>query len=292
MNGSPKHQKIDPTIYRYIETNTFRLERRLTRVLRFLYPCSVYFFPVFCHGFPVAYFVFFGDRESMIGAQDENENDSCASYLFTEPSHTAKVSTGTTIMAVEFSGGVVLGADTRTSAGQYVVNRASRKVSQLHQRIFVARSGSAADTQALTSYVKLYLSEHALELGEYPRVNAAASLMQLLCYTNKEQVLAGVIVAGWDRRLGGQVYQIPLGGTRLRTPYAIGGSGSAYIAAYAESAFRPNMTKDECLEFVKKCIGYAISLDGSSGGLIRLTAVTEDQVEEQVVTGDQLPVPL
>lgn len=210
----------------------------------------------------------------------------------TEFDATAQVSTGTTIMAVEFDGGVVLGADTRTSAGQYVVNRASRKISQIHQRIFVARSGSAADTQQLTSYVKLFLSKHAIELGDLPRVNTAASVMQLLCYQNKDYLLAGLIVAGWDKRLGGQVYQIPLGGTRLRTPYAVGGSGSAYIAAYAESTFRSRMTKQECLDFVKKCIAYAISIDGSSGGLIRLTAVTQDAVEEHVVTGDQLPVPL
>ncbi|CAF0783036.1 unnamed protein product, partial [Didymodactylos carnosus] len=33
------------------------------------------------------------------------------------------VSTGTTIIAMEYDGGVVLGADTRTSAGSFVVNR-------------------------------------------------------------------------------------------------------------------------------------------------------------------------
>lgn len=199
------------------------------------------------------------------------------------------ISTGTTIMAVEFNGGVVLGADTRTSAGQYVVNRASRKITQLHHRIFVARSGSAADSQALAGYVKRFLGANALELGELPRVNAAASLMQLLAYQNKEHLLAGLIVAGWDKRRGGQVYQIPLGGSKIQTKYAIGGSGSGYISALAENSFRENMSRDECIDFVKKCIAHAINCDGSSGGMIRLFVVTEDAVEEHLVTGDVVP---
>merc|ERR1719261_1370634 len=56
------------------------------------------------------------------------------------------VSTGTTIMAVAYNGGVVLGADTRTSTGDYVANRASRKISKVMDNIFVCRCGSAADT--------------------------------------------------------------------------------------------------------------------------------------------------
>lgn len=39
-----------------------------------------------------------------------------------------EVSSGTTIIAVAFAGGVVLGADSRTSSGSYVVNRVADKV--------------------------------------------------------------------------------------------------------------------------------------------------------------------
>ena len=91
--------------------------------------------------------------------------------------------TGTTIAAVKFSGGVVLGvtprfplpvmalplactstdpvrpehpcitlatiagADSRVSTGTYVSNRASDKITSLSDSIYLLRSGSAADTQ-------------------------------------------------------------------------------------------------------------------------------------------------
>ena len=54
---------------------------------------------------------------------------------------------GTTIMAVEFDGGVVMGADSRTSSGNYCVNRVTDKIANIHDRIYCCRSGSAADTQ-------------------------------------------------------------------------------------------------------------------------------------------------
>mmetsp|Transcript_6322 Transcript_6322/g.7039 ORF Transcript_6322/g.7039 Transcript_6322/m.7039 type:complete len:161 (-) Transcript_6322:209-691(-) len=107
------------------------------------------------------------------------------------------VSTGTTLVVCEFDGGVVMCADTRTSTGQYVANRASRKISKVHDRIFICRSGSAADTQALTTFVIHYLSQHAVELGpgKMPTVNTAANLFKIMAYNNKDHLLAGLIVA-------------------------------------------------------------------------------------------------
>ena len=67
---------------------------------------------------------------------------------------------GTTIMAVSFAGGVVMGADSRTSTGSYVANRVSDKVTQVAENIFCCRSGSAADTQAVSDIVRHYLAIH------------------------------------------------------------------------------------------------------------------------------------
>ena len=43
----------------------------------------------------------------------------------------------TTIMAASFNGGVVLGADSRTSNGNYVANRVTDKLTQLTDRVRV-----------------------------------------------------------------------------------------------------------------------------------------------------------
>lgn len=60
-----------------------------------------------------------------------------------------EVSTGTTIVACSYNGGVVLGADGRVSVGNYISNRSSNKIQPLADHIFLLRSGSAPDTQAI-----------------------------------------------------------------------------------------------------------------------------------------------
>lgn len=40
---------------------------------------------------------------------------------------------------------------------------------------------------------------------------------------------AGMIVGGWDKYEGGQIFSVPLGGTILRQPFAIGGKFIPYI---------------------------------------------------------------
>ena len=66
----------------------------------------------------------------------------------------AEPHTGTTIVACSYKGGVVLGADGRVSTGNYISNRASNKIYQLTDNVYLLRSGSAADTQAIGDYGK------------------------------------------------------------------------------------------------------------------------------------------
>ena len=60
--------------------------------------------------------------------------------------------TGTTIVAVQYADGVVIGADSRVSTGRYVSNRASDKLTPLSDYVWLLRSGSAADTQLVGDY--------------------------------------------------------------------------------------------------------------------------------------------
>lgn len=199
------------------------------------------------------------------------------------------VSTGTTIMAVEFDSGVVIGADSRTTTGSYVANRVTDKLTAVHHRIFCCRSGSAADTQAVADAVAYQLAFHSIELEEPPRVRTAACLFQQSCYRYREELSAGIIVAGWDRRRGGQVYVVPMGGMLLRQPFAVGGSGSSYIYGFVDAAFRRGMSREECEEFTARALSLAMARDGSSGGVIRLAAITEAGVERRVLAGPELP---
>ncbi|KAJ8266199.1 hypothetical protein GJAV_G00127620 [Gymnothorax javanicus] len=200
-----------------------------------------------------------------------------------------EVRTGTTIMAVEYDGGVVIGADSRTTTGAYIANRVTDKLTPIHDRIFCCRSGSAADTQAIADAVTYHLGFHSIELDEAPLVQTAANLFKEMCYRYREELMAGIIVAGWDKRRGGQVYTVPMGGMLVRQPVAVGGSGSSYIYGFIDSNYKPGMSQEECLRFTAQALSLAMERDGSSGGVARLAAISEEGVDRQVILGNQLP---
>lgn len=198
-----------------------------------------------------------------------------------------EVSLGTSIMAVTFKDGVILGADSRTTTGAYIANRVTDKLTRVHDKIWCCRSGSAADTQAVADIVQYYLDLYTAQFGT-PSTETAASIFRTICYENKDALSAGIIVAGFDDKTQmGEVYSVPLGGSIHKQDYSIAGSGSAFIYGYCDKNYKKNMTKEETVDFMKHSLSQAIKWDGSSGGVIRMVILTKDGVERLIFYPDE-----
>lgn len=193
-----------------------------------------------------------------------------------------EVSMGTSIMAVTFKDGVILGADSRTTSGAYIANRVTDKLTQLQNKIWCCRSGSAADTQAVADMVRYQMDLYQSMNGKEAGTELAASVFQEICYNNKDMLTAGIIVAGYDQKKGGQVFVVPLGGSLHQDRYAISGSGSAFIYGYCKKNFKPEMTKEQTIDFMKSSLSQAIRWDGSSGGVIRMVVLTANGIERLI----------
>lgn len=105
-----------------------------------------------------------------------------------------------------------------------------------------------------------------------------------------KHLVGATIVGGWDKWKGGQVYACPIGGTLTPQPWTTDGSGSTYIWGYLDAAYRHDFTQQEAEAFVKEAIALAMSMDGSSGGIIRLVTVTETGPKHQYFQGEDVPV--
>lgn len=206
-----------------------------------------------------------------------------------DPQMDEAVSLGTTIMAVSFRDGVILAADSRTSTGSYVANRCSNKLTKLSKCIYCCRSGSAADTQALAEATANYLERYEIDIGRPPLVATGASLFQKLCYANKWNISAGIIVAGYDSLNGGSVYSIPSGGSCIKLDFALGGSGSVYLYSFFDANYKPGMSREECLTFCQRAVAHAYSRDGSSGGLIRTIVLTKNEPADMTIPWNLTP---
>ena len=151
--------------------------------------------------------------------------------------------TGTTIVACVYDGGVVLGADTRVSTGIYVSNRASDKMTVLEDTTVMCRSGSAADTEAVASFVRYHVEQIGMERNGPLDVKTVARIANQINYQNKGAndglgLSAYMIIGGWDEKYGAQVYSCTAGGNMIQNKWTTDGSGSTYIWGFMDEGFK------------------------------------------------------
>jgi len=152
------------------------------------------------------------------------------------------------------------------------------------------RSGSAADTQAVTDVVKYKLNFAEIEQGRPASVRDAAVAFKEICYEYRDSLMAGLIVAGWDAASqSGQVWCVPVGGMCVRQPLCIGGSGSTYLYGMMDHQYREGLGQAECERLVLQAVTQAIRRDGSSGGCCRMAIITKDGVERKLWLNPELP---
>jgi 20S proteasome subunit beta 1 len=156
----------------------------------------------------------------------------------------------------------------------FVADRAADKIDYVYDKIFCLRSGSAADTQTLSHYVRYYMNMHSIEIGKAPRVKTAANLFKNFIYEYKDRLSASIMIAGYDPVDGPVIYQIPPGGSLFQSKFGISGSGSTYLYGFCDEHYKENMTLEQARKFAISAVSHAQTRDGSSGGIIRIVNVT------------------
>ncbi len=78
-------------------------------------------------------------------------------------------------------------------------------------------------------------------------------------------------------------------GLCAQVPYAIGGSGSAYIYGFCDKFWRPDMSEAEAKDFVVRALSHAMSRDASSGGCVRTVVIDKDGPRRDFLPGSHVP---
>jgi 20S proteasome subunit beta 1 len=206
----------------------------------------------------------------------------------------AAIDLGTTIVAVKFDKGVVVGADTRTSnGGVYVSHATAHKIVPLTSHAVVARSGSAAITQYLAESAYNVQQSRFLRYDQTLSVSQLAHWLRATVYElqEKQQELSlGLLIAGFDREeQQARIFSIPASGALIveKGNYAAEGSGSRFAMGYLDQCYQQinrlndsldkgdaRSTEEAAVDLCRQAIEGSILRDGSSGGLIRLYILT------------------
>jgi 20S proteasome subunit beta 2 len=183
--------------------------------------------------------------------------------------------TGTTIVGIVYKDGVVLGADTRATGGQEVVDKNCEKIHYLAPNIYCCGAGTAADTEKTTELIASNLELLRLSTNTQSRVVTALTLTKRMLYKYQGHVSAALVMGGVDIH-GPHLYSIHPHGSTQRLPYTTMGSGSLAAMAVFESRYAEDLEEADAILLVRDAIRAGIFNDLGSGSNVDVTVIRKD----------------
>jgi len=180
--------------------------------------------------------------------------------------------TGTTICGAVFDGGVVVGADTRSTSGDIVADKNCQKIHPLAPNMVCCGAGTAADCYKVTSMIGSQLELLRLDWNRQVRVKTANHLFKQMLFRYQGHIGAYLVLAGADLE-GGHLYSIAAHGSTDKIPYTAMGSGMLAAMAVLETGWKPGMTEEGAKKLVRDAIAAGIINDMGSGSNVDIAVI-------------------
>ncbi|WP_435300124.1 proteasome subunit beta [Timonella sp. A28] len=164
---------------------------------------------------------------------------------------------GTTIVAVQFDGGVVMAGDRRATVGSMIASREMEKVFAADDASVVGIAGSAGLAIELVRLFQLELEHYEKIEGDSLSLDGKANRLATLLRSNLPLAMQGLAVvplfAGFDEDHGrGRIFSYDVTGGRYEeTSHHAVGSGSVFARGALKKLWRPRLNR---LDAVKVCV--------------------------------------
>jgi proteasome beta subunit len=192
-----------------------------------------------------------------------------------------QIKKGTTTCALSCSDGVVLAADTRASAGMFIADRRVMKIQNVDKHLGMTIAGGVADAQNLVDTMRYNANLYRINNKRIIPVQSAARLCSNILFNQRYfPYYVQIIMAGYEGRGTGQVYNIDLFGSLTEEKFISTGSGSPVAYGYLESEFKENMSVDEAYKVALQAIAAAIRRNAGTGDGINVVIIDKNGYRE------------
>ncbi|VDM97606.1 unnamed protein product [Thelazia callipaeda] len=223
-----------------------------------------------------------------IGCGDAFDFSNCARNMALEAMGVkapTTTSTGTTIVACVYKDGLVMGADSRATAGNIVADKHCEKVAKLTDSIYACGAGTAADLHQVTKMLSAQLRLLELNSGKKARVVTALRRAKQHLFSHMGYIGAYLLIGGVDPS-GPHLFECSANGYTQSKPYAAEGSGSYAAITVLERDFKTNMTVKEAVSLVQRSLEAGMHGDNFSGNSLNFVIITP---ETTVFEGPVIP---
>ena len=179
---------------------------------------------------------------------------------------------GTTIVALDFDGGVIMAGDRRSTAGSMIAQRDIEKVFRCDDFSCVGISGVAGIGLELVRLFQLELEHYEKLEGRTLSLEGKANRLAAFVRGNLGGAMQGLVVvplfAGYDEDLGkGRIFSYDVAGGRYeeRKFHAIG-SGSVFARGSLKKLYTDGMTEADVITACMQALYDAADDDSATGG--------------------------
>jgi proteasome beta subunit len=200
------------------------------------------------------------------------------------------VKTGTTTVGVICKDGIVLAGDRKVTLGSgdtvvYVATKQEDKVVPVTENIIVSTAANFSDLQRVVKIIRSELKMKELRSKRKPTVKESANLFASVVYQSIRQMstivsITHFLLAGYDDD-GFYLYEIGADGTLSEVDkYQSTGSGMVQADPILDAEYKKDMTLEEGIKLVKKCINASRQRDIGSGKGIDVFVVKSGEIKK------------
>ncbi len=183
-----------------------------------------------------------------------------------------RVPFGTTVLALKFQSGIVIGGDRQATEGYQVASRRIEKVFAADQHSAIAIAGAAGPAIEMARLFQTELAHYEKLEGTVLSLEGKANKLAQMVRANLPMAMQGLIVVplfvGYDlRRDEGRIFKFDLAGGRYDEAeyYAIG-SGGKDARDSMKKLYRPGMAEDDAVHLAVEALYDAADEDTGTGG--------------------------
>jgi proteasome beta subunit len=179
---------------------------------------------------------------------------------------------GTTIVAVTFPGGVVMGGDRRATAGNMIAQRDIEKVFRADEYSAIAIAGTAGLGLEVVRLFQVELEHYEKMEGRTLSLEGKANRLATLVRGNLGMAMQGLVVvplfSGYDEeRDSGRIYSYDAAGGRYEEhDFHSIGSGSVFARGSLKKLFRPDLSQEDAVLATLHALYDAADDDSATGG--------------------------
>lgn len=188
--------------------------------------------------------------------------------------------TGTTIVGIKYSTGVVLCADTRSTNGPIVADKNCKKIHYIADKIRCCGAGTAADTRAVTAMCSKELMLFKYKYLKEPFITHGTRLVEDYLVKYGGHIGAALILGGVDSINGPSLVSISPDGNSAELDYTTMGSGSFAATSVLELEYKVGMNAEEAIELGKQAITAGIMNDLYSGSNVDIFVIDQKYNKE------------